>query len=159
CIAESDIFSQALIHQLATPEASSAERESAMVALNCATYDLIRACTQDYSNGVALKLRSQANLDPSFILSICSDKPRSIFIVRDFISWAVSRWRAFGFSTELNIEHYTQALKALHWLRDKTDLLVINYRDLASGNPLIYSELARFLGVRQQITSEDIASV
>src|SRR5262249_48340285 len=112
-----------------------------------------------FENAVTIKLRSQANLDPSCILSICENEPRTIFIIRDFISWAVSRWRAFGFSTAINIDHYTTGLHALRWLSSHSNVMLISYKDISAGKLDVYSGVAKLLGVERKISSDDVAAV
>lgn len=154
CLSEPDIFSDAVMQfRDLLPEA----RPLAKFALECAACDLLK-CYSDQSR-IVIKLRSHANLNPGHVLSVCRESPRTVFILRAFVPWAISRWRAFRFSHEFNLNHYVQSLKALKWLAANTNVLLIDYDDLVLPRVATYERLLQHMDAVGGVSPETLGTL
>jgi hypothetical protein len=94
---------------------------------------------------VMVKLRSQCCAHPDVVLSACQNKPKVIFITRNFVDWGVSCSRKLGFTPEQNAMRIQRALTALGKLRSRADVFLLDYED--TSKPETYILIAHFLGI------------
>jgi hypothetical protein len=109
--------------------------------------DLLAPLADAAGTPIVLKMRSHANHAPAHIVSVCRERPKTLFVIRHFPAWAASRFSAFNNPLEDNLKLYLGALAALRWLRANTDCLVIRYEQLIPGNTALPHDLAAFLGL------------
>jgi hypothetical protein len=108
---------------------------------------------------VVLKMHTDANYSPALMVSTCRERPKTIFITRGFQKWAESRWRAFNEGIEEDFEVYHRSLRALEWLKEKTECLVISYEELVSEPERLLKQLGVHLGSWVEVDKEALSLV
>jgi hypothetical protein len=94
-----------------------------------------------------LKLSSNCNLFPELILSVCNCKPKTIFLIRQFDSWIVSRSKSFGTSIEMDLKDYIRGLETLNFIKSNFDCLLIKYEDLCESPHAVAHDISNFFSL------------
>ncbi len=94
-----------------------------------------------------LKLSSNCNLFPELILSVCNRKPKTIFLLRQFDSWIVSRSKSFGTGLEVDLRDYVRGLETLNFIKSNFDCLLIKYEDLCKDPDAIAQNISNFFSL------------
>ncbi len=116
-----------------------------------ATDQLLAPFQEQGKRNCVLKMRSQANYAPGQIIGSFPQKPKTIFLTRNFQPWCESVMRVFGSTMESNLAQYIDSLKALRWLKSNTDCLAIQYEDLQNNPEMVCQRLIGFLGIEPAV--------
>jgi hypothetical protein len=104
--------------------------------------DLAAALSPDQSPVV--KLRAESCRAPDLLVQ--PRERRTIFLTRDFESWARSNGRAFRNGASKSVGKYLSAMKGYAWLRQSSDCHLMRYEDLQADPLGTMAALGRFLG-------------
>lgn len=94
-----------------------------------------------------LKLSSNCNYFPSLVLSCCREKPKVIFLIRNFISWTNSRKKTFETNLQSDYSDYIKALETFLYLKENCNALLIKYEDICSNVESVKNELCNFFSI------------
>jgi hypothetical protein len=92
---------------------------------------------------LVVKLRAESCRAPALLLRTAEQ--RTIFMTRDFESWARSNGRAFRNGPRKSVGKYMQALSAYAWLKRNSKCHLVRYEDLLAHAPTTMGELGSFL--------------
>jgi hypothetical protein len=154
-ISEPDFYSQ-IVQYVDMKNPNKEEMCHILHMLRYATYSLLVPFSKKGPN-VVLKMRSHVNLSPSTVLAGLSQNNKTIFLTRDFQSWCESRMRAFSNTLDANFAIYLRSLRALEWLQQNTDCIVIRYEDLKNAPFNVLDKLTVFF--KFNITSNALHDV
>lgn len=155
CVSEPDFLTQLVLFNLKVKRSSMMALETAK-ALEFALRDLMRPLEDSRENIVTIKLRSQCNRLPSILLSSMKNRARSVFVIREFQSWAESRTRAFGGAVERHFLSYVVALGCYEFLKRSTDCLLLNYEDMRNKDLAVTNSIATHIGLNE--TKKSVAA-
>lgn len=102
---------------------------------------------------VFLKLSSNCNHLPELVLSSCRQKPKVIFLIRNFFSWTNSRKKTFETNIESDLYDYTKSLETLLFLKKNFNLLLIKYEDICNNSSIVIKNLESFFKIK--ITNQE----
>ncbi len=91
-----------------------------------------------------VKLRAESCRAPDLL--VAPTERRTLFMTRDFESWARSNARAFRNPAAKSVRKFLTALRCAAWLRANSDCLVLAYDDLMADPSGVAAGLGRFLG-------------
>jgi hypothetical protein len=94
-----------------------------------------------------LKLSSNCNLFPELILSVCNSKPKTIFLIRQFEPWLVSRSKSFGTGIEIDLRDYVRGLETLSFIKTNFDCMLIKYEELCQNPHAIALDISNFFSL------------
>jgi hypothetical protein len=103
---------------------------------------------------IVVKLRAESCRAPGLLLQ--SAERRTIFMTRDFESWARSNGRAFRNGPWKSLGKYMRAITAYAWLKRNSECHLVRYEDLLADPGTTMAALGDFLG--QRIFSPAIAA-
>jgi hypothetical protein len=92
---------------------------------------------------LVVKLRAESCRAPALLLR--SSEQRTIFMTRDFESWARSNGRAFRNGPRKSVGKYMRALTAYAWLKKNSRCHLVRYEDLLAHATTTMGELEKFL--------------
>jgi hypothetical protein len=144
-ISEPDFYTQVAFHTALLRSRGQPVDRNARAMLSYAGRQLIAPYTAAATPPLVLKFRSQATFAPDEILASFAERPRTLFITRNFEDWCVSRMRAFPDPLEENFQVYVLALQALSWLRQNTECLTLQYERLDENRAETCARIATFL--------------
>jgi hypothetical protein len=145
-LSEPDFYTQ-VVRQALRYRINGMNPQPASALLRCLTDDLLAPLQQRPGVPAVIKLRADANGYPHALLSSIAGRPRTLFIIRHFHSWATSMWTAFHQPPERCLTFYTAALASYRYLRQHSDCLLLQYEDLTADNHALVSRLAGFLSL------------
>jgi hypothetical protein len=93
---------------------------------------------------LVVKLRAESCRTPALLVH--SSVQRTIFMIRDFESWARSNGRAFRNGPRKSVGKYMRALSAFAWLKQNSLCHLVRYEDLLADTTTTMAELGTFLG-------------
>ncbi len=128
---EPDFFTQAILTHVANGPIDPLYGELCKVVGNL-TSDLLNAGSQPAGGRTLVKLRTECSKAPGLIVRTEREKPASIFMIREFKSWATSTLRATLLTPADLFERYVEGLQCLRWLRRSTDCLLVKYEELTA---------------------------
>jgi hypothetical protein len=108
------------------------------------TNDLLAALSEGGGSGF-IKLRAECCKAPRLIIGNRAIK--SIFLIREFSSWAASTLKVSTISARSLIDRYIEGVRALQWLKQNTDCHLVTYEGLASREVAAVGDLAAFVGL------------
>ena len=91
-----------------------------------------------------VKLRAESCRAPDLLVQ--PEERRTLFMTRDFESWARSNGKAFGNAAAKSVGKYMRALGCYAWLRRNSDCHTLRYEDFLTDAPAAMAALGRFLG-------------
>jgi hypothetical protein len=138
-VSEPDFFTQATMQFWSS--AINPLRQRIGRALGDLSHDLCAALGRD--GVLVVKLRSECCRAPELLVS--GTRPRTIFIVRDFESWARSTIRVFRADPGKAVARYLRALRGYAWLKENSTCHVLHYEALVSDSEGAAAALAGFL--------------
>src|SRR5258706_1454598 len=139
-VSEPDFFTQATAQVWSN--ALNPARQTIRRAVGGLTHDL--AASLGHEGLLVIKLRAECCRAPDMVLA--NGRPRTIFLIRDFESWAASTIRVFRASPRNTVARYLRALRCYAWLSANTRCHLLRYTDLLSNDVKTRAGLARFLG-------------
>lgn len=145
-ISEPDFYSQAVYHLSIQPKLAAQFQQVTHMTAYASTF-LLSPFMKSGATKFLIKTRSQVNYAPQAVLSNFSTPPKTIFLMRDFHSWCISRMRVFNSSLESNLRIYIRAIHCLRWIKENHDCLIIHYEDLQSTPEIVVSQLADYFEV------------
>src|SRR5262249_20067012 len=92
---------------------------------------------------LVVKLRAESCRAPALLLR--SAEQRTIFMTRDFESWARSNGRAFRNGPRKSVSKYMRALSAYAWLKRNSNCHLVRYEDLLAHATTTMAGLGAFL--------------
>ena len=90
-----------------------------------------------------VKLRAESCRAPDLLVQ--PQERRTLFMTREFESWARSNGKAFGNAAPKSVGKYMRALGCYAWLRRNSDCHALRYEDLLADAPAAMAALGRFL--------------
>jgi hypothetical protein len=138
-VSEPDFFTQATMQFWSS--AINPLRQRIGRALGDLSHDLCAALGRD--GLLVVKLRSECCRAPELLVS--GARRRTIFIVRDFESWARSTIRVFRADPGRAVARYLRALRGYAWLKENTACHVLHYEALVSDSEGAAAALSGFL--------------
>ena len=145
-ISEPDFLTQAIL-ECARMRRSNFDTSSILDQINKLTHDLLSPYQAVNNYPIIITMRSQANVYPECLYSDIETKPKYIFLIRQFIPWAISMARTFGHTPDAIYGSYNTALKFYKYLKKNTDCLLLRYEDLNENNQIPLEKLSIFLNV------------
>ena len=130
-LSEPDFFTQAVATYLFEGPLYPQYRNLVEVVRNL-TADLLFACGGRSSEPALIKLRTQCCKAPSLIVNTEGPRQASLFIIREFKSWAASTLRASALTPKTVVDRYVEGLRCLRWLKRNTDCYVLRSEDLVA---------------------------
>jgi hypothetical protein len=103
---------------------------------------------------LVVKLRAESCRAPALLLR--STEQRTLFMTRDFESWARSNGRAFRNGARKSVGKYMRALTAYAWLKRNSNCHLVRYEDLLTDATTTMGQLGAFLG--QTISAAAVAA-
>jgi hypothetical protein len=102
------------------------------------------AAALDPAQAPVVKLRAESCRAPALLVR--QEERRTLFMTRDFETWARSNLRAFRNPPRKTVNKYLRALTALDWLRRNSTCHLVRYEDLLADPAATVRALGDFLG-------------
>lgn len=112
-------------------------------ALGVLTQDLAAACGAE--KYFVIKLRSEVCFITRFLVNMCPEPRKSIFMHRDFEGWAKSTLRRFDYDPRGMVSKYVSGLKSLATLGQISDCHLVRYEVLLKEPDAVAKALGDFL--------------
>jgi hypothetical protein len=148
-VSEPDIYAQIAIFSSRCSSADIYDGDLSRI-LSCTTADLVKPLLGMNNDSVVLKMRLEANNNPGLILSCCSSYPKTIFLIRDFCSWAESFLRISNLNLDTLFQIYLGSLDCYSFLRQNSNCLLVKYENLEKQDMASIDEISNFLDLSKK---------
>jgi hypothetical protein len=119
-----------------------------------ATQDLV-SLFAERGRPLVIKLRAATCTRPAAILACAGRSPKTIFLTRQFESWAKSASQAFHHPPQRLVLNYKHAVECCAFLRRNSNCHLLHYEDLLENPNKVRAALGEFLGL--EIPNEALA--